>query len=86
MPTKGKLLSDYKSEEWKQYRQRLIKPDLVTWITIISMAFLLLLSGFGRIPTEGYTLNVILRLAGGMLVAILLTAYLIRKTGRRTHK
>lgn len=86
MPAKGKLLSDYKNEEWKQYRQRLLKPDLVYWITIISLAFLLLLSGFGRIPVEGYTLNVILRLAGGLLLTILLTVYLIRKTGRRTHK
>lgn len=86
MPAKGKLLSDYKKEEWKQYRQRLLKPDLVYWITIISLAFLLLLSGFGRIPVEGYTLNVILRLAGGLLLTILLIAYLIRNTGRRTHK
>jgi hypothetical protein len=86
MPTKGKLLSDYKSEEWKRYRQRLLKPDLVYWITIISLAFLLLLSGFGRIPAEGYTLNVILRIAGGGLLTILLTAYLIQKTSRRTHK
>lgn len=86
MPAKGKLLSDYKKEEWKQYRQTLLKPDLVYWITIISLAFLLLLSGFGRIPVEGYTLNVILRLAGGLLLTILLIAYLIRNTGRRTHK
>ncbi len=85
MPTRGKLLSDYTDQEWERSRQRLLKPDLVYWITLISIAFLLLLSGIGRISTEGYSINVILRLGGGTILVILLTAYVIQKIRRQTH-
>ena len=84
MPTKGKLISDYTSQEWTRYRQKLIKPDLVYCITIILLALLLLLSGLGRISIENHRLDGILRIAGGIIVLILLAAYAIRRTKRRT--
>jgi hypothetical protein len=86
MPTNGKLLSDYSTQEWRRFRQSLLKPDLVYWFTIISIAFFLLLSGFGRIPAEGYSLEAIFRIGGGLLLVVLLTAYMIRKINRRTRK
>jgi hypothetical protein len=86
MATKGKLLTDYTSQEWIRYRRRLVKPDLVYWISILSLVFFLLLSGFGRIPTEEYRLDGILRIGGGIILLILLIAYMIRKINRRNNK
>lgn len=86
MPGKGKLLSDYTPEEWERLRQSLVRPSLGYWITIIALSFILLLGGFFRLTTDGFTYEAILFTGAGIILLLLLAINIVYRLGRLRKK
>ena len=86
MPSNGRLLSDYTNEEWERLRKSFIKPSCGYWLTIAVISSLLLLSGFNRLSTEGYTFESITLTGAGIVLVILLATNIIYRISRRIKK
>lgn len=86
MPSNGKLLSDYTPEEWKRLRQSVISPSLGYWITVIALSFLLLLGGFFRLATDGFTYEAILFTGAGIISFLLLTINILYRLSKWRKK